>query len=423
MEESMKKQIFTAIFSVIILSGLFAQTPEEGTFKYLQDAFTTRNSDVVNYLVEEHSRFLEMYWESPHCDEILFMLGNLFEDEEQYAQAFMAYLKIKFLYPNSDRRNDAISNLNQIVHNKDEKTFREKRKFVDEFTSQSLSFTDKNDAYYDFLNFIYELNIEGLNEQLVKEINVYIKLYSGKVKNADQLYFWIGDIYSKLSDWDESILAYTRIQYISPESILIPQTLFQIGQLQYKETKEYQKSKDTFVKLIAAHPEVPIAGDAQFFLAELYEEKLDNPDEAVSNYRVLVETYANNQYAVESLKRVAEIMVDKKNYEEAIASYHQIFELYPKAKFTSEALLEMESLYRRKLENYEKAIEVLKIYADQFSNREDAAEHLYNAAELYRDELKNKQAAIETYNEVINKFPNSKYAKKSNDRIEDLKEE
>ena len=218
--------------------------------------------------------------------------------------------------------------------------------------------------------------------------------YTKEAKNVDQLYFWIGDIYSKLSDEHQAIFSYKRIQFLAPQSILIPQALFQIGYLQYEETGEYEKAKDTFVSLIAAHPETPIAGDAQFYLAELYEKKLDNPDEAVANYRVLVETYPDNKYAVEALKRVAEIMADKERYEESIASYHQIFELYPKSEYAPEAVLEMESIYRKKMENYEKAIEILKLYSSQYPQREDASERLYDAAEIYADDLNNKQALL-----------------------------
>ncbi|MCK4754299.1 MAG: tetratricopeptide repeat protein, partial [Calditrichia bacterium] len=91
--------------------------------------------------------------------------------------------------------------------------------------------------------------------------------------------------------------------------------------------------------------------------------------------------------------------------------------------YTPEALLEIENLYRRRLENYEKAIETLKLYADQFPQREDAAERLFDAGDIYSDDLNNKQAAIDTYNEVINKFPTSDYAEKAKDRIQDLSEE
>jgi TolA-binding protein len=301
--------------------------------------------------------------------------------------------------------------------------FSEKRKDIDELISQTLSFTDRNIAFFEYIKYIFELNIEDLNEFLLQDIKTYIIIYTEKAKNVDQLYFWIGSLYKKSSDWKQSILAFEKIKYLSPESLLIPQALFQIALLQYQETGQYNEAKDTFVSLISANPDLSVSGDAQFYLAELYENKLDNPDEAVANYRVLVESYPDNRFAVESLKRVAEIMQDQENYIEAIASYYQIYELYPKNTYTPEAILEIENLYLGKLENYEKAIETLKLYAEQFPQREDAAERLYDAGDLYNDELNDKQAAIDIYTEVMNKFPNSDYAEKAKEQIQDLNEE
>jgi TolA-binding protein len=419
----MKKIIIFLTLSFLLLSSLFSQIPEPGSFQYLQQAYSKRNSDVMEYLIDECNQYLLSFWDSPNADEVLFMLGELYEDEKMYPEAFLSYLKIKFIHPNSDRRNDSVSNLNQLVHNKAEGTFSEKRKNIDELVSQTLSFTDRNAAYFNYIKFVFELNIEDLNEILIQDIKTYTIIYAKNAKNGDQLYFWVGSLYKKSSDWHQSILAYDKVRYIASESLLIPQALFQIALLQYQETGQYSQAKDTFVSLIAANPDLSVSGDAQFYLAELYEEKLDIPDEAVANYRVLVESYPSSRFAVESLKRVAEIMEDKDNYVEAIAAYYQIFELYPKNSYAPEALLEIENLYRRRLENYEKAIETLKLYADQFPQREDAAEQLFDAGDMYSDDLNNKQAAIDTYNEVINKFPASDYAEKAKDRIQDLSEE
>ena len=419
----MKKLITFIILSCFAPTWLFSQIPEAGFFSYLKESFTNRNSDVMEYLIDECNLYLLTSWESPNADEVLFMLGNMYEDEKMYEEAFLTYLKIKFIHPNSDRRNDSVSNLNQIVHNKAEGTFSEKRQEIDELVSQTLSYTNRNTAYYDYIKYVFELNLEDLNEMLLKDIKNYIIIYPKSVKDIDQLYFWIGTLYKKSSDWYQSIMAYNKIKFISPESLLIPQALYQIALLQYQETGQYNQAKDSFISLITTNPDLSVAGDAQFYLAELYENELDNPDEAVTNYRVLVESYPNNRFAVESLKRVAGIMEDKENYVEAIASYYQIFELYPDNNYTPTALLEIVDIYHDKLENYEKAIEMLKLYASQYSQREDAAERIFDAAEIYNDDLKNKQAAIDTYNEVINKFPTSNYAERAKDRIQDLTEE
>ena len=419
----MKRHLTLYFSCMMITATVFAQVPEPGTFQYLQNQYSKRNSDVTEYLIKECNLYLQMNWNSANMDQVLFILANLYEEEKMNTQAFLAYLKIKFIVPNSNRRNDALSNLNQIIHNKAERVFEEKIKVIDALLSQSFAFQDRNEGMYEYLKFLHEINIEEINELLVDQINFYLLLYPDKVKNPDQLYFWAGDIHKKLSDEYEAILAFEKIPFIAPQSILIPQALFQVGLLQYKEISEYVRASETFAKLISDYADIAIAGEAQFYLAELYENKLDKPEEAVRNYRLLVESYPKNIFAVESLKRVAEMMAKQNRYEEAIAGYYQIVELYPKNEFAPKSLMEIESIYRRQLENYEKAIEVLKTYAAQYPDQEDAAENLYNAAELYVDELKDKKAAIDTYHEVINKFPASKYAERAKDKIEDLSKE
>ena len=167
----MKAFYLCLICSFIFIGGLTAQVPEEGSFKYLQDAYSKRNSKIMEYLITESVQFLELFPNSTNADEILFMLANLYEEEKEFPQAFLSYLQFKFIYSNSDRRNDAISNLNQIVHNKAESTFKDKRKQIDELISQSVSFPDRNSATYEYLSFVYDLDIEDLNELLISYIN------------------------------------------------------------------------------------------------------------------------------------------------------------------------------------------------------------------------------------------------------------
>ena len=159
----MRKFIIIPVLIFFITTGLFGQLPQKGTFDYIKDAFSKRNSDVMELLIAECNLYLVTFWDSPNTDEVLFMLGNIYEDEKRYSAAFLTYLKIKFIFPTSDRRNDAISNLNQIVHNKAERMFSKKRKDIDELISKSMSFTDRNNAFYEYLKFTHDLNIEDIN--------------------------------------------------------------------------------------------------------------------------------------------------------------------------------------------------------------------------------------------------------------------
>lgn len=418
----MKINLITCLGFFFFLIPLQAQIPEAGYFKFLTESYDNHNSDITEYLISECNFYLNNFSDSPNIAETYFILGKLYEEEKDYPEAFTCYLKINCLDPSGNRQSDAISHINRILQDKAERTFRDKRTRIDEFVGKPTQFSDRNTAFHEYLLFLYDLDIEDINEILENEIKYYLNVYAQVVKNLDQILFWQAELYEKSKDWEEAVAAYTKLKYITPDSPLLAQSMFKIAYLQYNETRQYQEAKENFSDILTNYAGSSIAGDAQFYLAEMYQEKFDDPVESIANYRLLVENYPKHRYAVESLKRVAEMLKNDDKYEEAINAYYQIFELYPEHTSAPDALLQIEELYRRKLNNYIKAIETLKLYALQYATREDAAERLFDAADLYQDELNDNQAAIETYNEVINKFPESKYAERAKDRIADLNE-
>jgi len=416
----MKTFIHGLLILPMAMCILLAQIPEDGYYGYLQELGTRYDSEIPEFIIDECWNYLRTYPGSKHVPGVLSLLGNTYQNEKDYAEAFATYMKHVILFPQDVNKNDMITAINQIVHNRAERMFREKRTNIDEFLTTPNNSLPLVTSGYKYLKFIYDLDIEDLYDFLRQEITWYLNIFPKEAKYADELLMCQAEMYEKKKDWDEAASVYLKILYIAPESVIIPQTLYQIGMLQYHELRKYENSRDTFTKIITDYSESDIAGDAQFYLGELYQNKLDNFNEAVANYRLLIETYPKNKFAVEALKRVAEIKEDMDAFEDAIATYYQIFELYPSDVYTPEALLEIAALYRRKFDNYEKTIETLKLYAKQYPQREDAAERLYDAADIYEDELQNAAAAIETYREVTTQFPDSKYAKKAQERIEKL---
>jgi len=404
-------------------SNLPAQIDESKYYQYLHEAFSRHEDDVFEYLIREFNTYLATYPESANNDEVLYMLGDLYLAEREVENAFCTFLKLKFLYPQSTRINDIVTSINDIVHNKAERTFRDYKVKVDEIVTNTPNFNNRLDAYYGYLQFLFELRLNDLNKFLMSDIQYYLHTFPKTAKNSDQLFLWIAELYQKDNEWDEAIYTNYKISHLYPDSPLMPEVLFQTAYIQYRHKGSYPLARDSFVRVITDYPQSESAGEAQFYLAELYQERLDNTAEAIANYRLLVETYPQNWHAVEALKRIAEMHADSEKYQEAVAAYYQIYELYPDNAYTPNALIEIRDLYTDRLNMYDKAIEILKLFATQYATREDAAECLYEAAEIYEDDLGNKQSAIDLYHEVKNKFPNSKYAERAQDRIEDLSQE
>ncbi len=420
----MKNLILLLIFCVLIgILPVQAQLTEQNYYNYLHESYSRQDDNVYDYLIEEFQIFLLTFPDSPNSDEVLFMLASLYDASNDNEEAFCIFIKLKFLYPNSTRVNDAVTAVNDIVHNKAERTFEDYKTKIDEKVTNTPQSPDKLTALYEYLRFLYELNIDDVNQFLRTEIKNYLHTYSENAKNSDQLFLWIADLYEKDSDWDEAIYSYTKLSYLYPNSPLMPDVIFKRSYVLYKEKRAYQQARDSFIRVITDYPESESAAEAQFYLAELYQEELENPQEAITNYQVLVEAYPKNWHAVEALKRVAEIYYSQEKYQDAINSYYQIYELYPENPYTPDALIEISDLYKGKLKNFEKTIEILKLFAAQYPEHADAAERLFEAGEIYEDDLERKQAAIDTYHEVKNKFPTSKYAERAQDHIDDISQE
>lgn len=413
-------KLLMVIFGLLLTSCLFSQFNEKNYLTYLESAFKNKDTISRELLLTDFHEYLTHYKDSPNVDRVLYLLGELYFQDEKYREAFSTFLKDQFLFPDSPLHPDLAGRLNQIILSKASRLFEDQQPELIRVITTPRKKMPTHETYYEYFTFLHNQKNKTLNKALIEEIAFYTHIYAGEAQHADELQWWLAHLNEQFEEWESSISNYSKLIGLFPKSQYVPESMYRIAYIQFYELSEYEHASKNFSKILDEFPRSEIAGDAEFQLASLYENKLDDEVQAIAKYRLLVETYPDNKHAVEALKRVAEIMDDNSNYEEAIASYYQIFELYPRSDFAPEALLEIESLYRRDLDNYEKAVEILKLFAGQYPQHEDAAEHLYDAAEMTEDDLKNKQAAIEIYHQVINSFPNSKYAEKSKDNIADL---
>ena len=365
----MTKKIYILFILIVCIPATHTQSqiPEQNYYQFIMDLYSKKNPDINKILIIEIHNYLEIYSKSEKCDELLFTLGQIYLFNEKYPESFICNLKIKFLYPESERQKDATLNLVLIMRKRAENVFKNISSELEQLIINKIPFTDYTTAFYDYLSFLYQLKIKDLNNLICKEIDYYLRT-NNKHKNRDQLLYWMAQIYEDNEEWYKAITHYQKLIYLNPESPLKVKSLFRIAYVQYKETEEYEQSRDNFIKIVTEFAETDIAPQAQFYLAEIHEKEFDNTQEAVSNYRLLVETYPESQNAVEALKRVAKIKYKEENYEEAITSYYQIYELYPENDFVSDALIEIEEIYRKKLKLYDKAIQILILYSNHFPN-------------------------------------------------------
>lgn len=414
------------MLKILIIALLFTglvqadQLSESGFLHYLKDSFARNDDDINERLIGECALFLSTFPQSADAPDVLFIRARIHDQEKQYMRAVINYLQLLRLYPEAEITGEAQAALRLILQEKDSRTFRDYVQRIDDYLAEKPPATSLSGRFYNFLAFLHELGHPGIDPYLIEQMIFYIHTFDQDVRNPDQILLWTAGLYQKERDWLEAMMAYDKLIYLKPESALVPEVIFSLGMLQYTEMRRYNEARDNFIRLITDYPEKEITGDAQFFLGELYQRRLDDTDEALTNYRLLIEAYPENKYAVEALRRIAEIHYDADRYEKAISVYEEIYDDYRTAPFAPEALKEIETIYRRKFNDYARAAETLQKYADTYPEREDAPEIYYDAAEMYLEELNNREKALELLRVIIEKYPQSRYAEKAKNDIAEL---
>jgi tetratricopeptide (TPR) repeat protein len=102
--------------------------------------------------------------------------------------------------------------------------------------------------------------------------------------------------------YDEAFSKLDSINTLYPEHSLADDILYQKAKL-FVRLKDYDKAISLYQKVYTDYPEEIRADNAIYLLAQLYENQLQNPDEAMVLYEKLFIDFSNSSFAVEARKR------------------------------------------------------------------------------------------------------------------------
>ncbi|HBL80193.1 MAG TPA: hypothetical protein DDZ79_09885, partial [Aequorivita sp.] len=81
----------------------------------------------------------------------------------------------------------------------------------------------------------------------------------------------------------------------------------------YEKQGKYDKAETNYLKIIEFYNDDILADDAHFRLAKIYEEKLDQPDKAKTQYEAIIFNFADSIYFVEARKKYRALRGDAIN--------------------------------------------------------------------------------------------------------------
>jgi TolA-binding protein len=405
-------------FLSIIILAFFSYTiyAQNGDLHYnlLDKAYKDINaSSQVNYLINEFENYTFFYPNAVQEDEVLFRLSHLYDLKNNTAQQLNTLIKLNILHGNSPLIKQSLELIDSIS------TFIPELNLTDhnqETIRQLSNVPFKKDyrlAYLEYLSFLYSAEIKKIDGFLILEMDQYKKLFFSEKKDMDAVFFWQADVYKRQGNYQAALLNFSMVYNLYKQSKFIPQTMLELARINTKHLKNIDQARDYLIELINQSPDPDLTGNAQFELAKLFEDHYKDQQEALTNYKLHISAFPNNENYVAALQKIAVIAGQMGDYNEVLRSYMLIVEDNRDEISVSAALKNIIKLYPEKLVDHELVAKTMILYATKFPKSDEAPKNLLLAGKLYLEKLLNKVKAQEIFELMRDKYPQSNYTKEA----------
>ncbi len=236
-----------------------------------------------------------------------------------------------------------------------------------ETLATSTKNVESRSSYYHQLGEVYY----NYTHQYPEAIKTYQKIIRMRADGLPLVeirlaYLKMGDVYSRMGEYDKAIDSFRRLIGIAPE----PHFVYEIGRRKIRDIRTSLKNLEIQKNTVNTYEGTSLEAVAQFQVAELYRthSQLNQPERAIEIYEDLLKNFPTDKLAPEAQWRIAHIR-------------HTV------------------------LHQLVTAVEAYKKVVDNFPTTNFAAEALFHIANLQREDQK-YQTAINEYNSIIEKYPN-----------------
>jgi len=410
--------IFTAILLFISFSVVHAETSEL-YFDYLKSVFNKHDKKLSEFLQAELDAYLSMYPDNQYSPEASCLLGQVYNERGKEHMAFAMFIKTILLYPDSEARALADTEIRRIIANN--KVYQEKPDEISRAIDGAGTGIDFTDRHFEYLTFLRELNVNKLYEWTIQEFYNFL-IHHRDDERCEKIHRWIADYYNLKGDPEASVAGYLKYEKLYADNPNLAYVKVNRADVMYKELKDFESANAVLTEVIENYPATEHAALALFLRAEIKDRRLKNPNGAIEDYRRLVTEMPAHDKAVEALMAIADINAGElKAYRAAINTYDEIAEDYPADKRGVDALREAAELHMKLKEAHNAAKKYAQI-AVQFPDYEKSPEMLFKAADIAAGKLKDYPGAIEYFEMVVAQYPDTEMARKARKKIEKLQE-
>ena len=414
-EKLHKQQLLLAPRKLELLRATVkATTVEKG---FLSSMFSSSVKPVDINLLAEMSSFIDQFPELAETAEIYHLKAQVHKRIENYHAAALDWLMLLAGYPDSKFAAEANKGLKELAGNK----LKKQAATITAMTGKLGTLSGERDQRQaNFLAFLGTLREEDFAVPIAAECDAFLK-HNRNYIDEDRIVHALAHQQMLISN-EVAIYHFDKLLALYPASPLRPDSLLSLGTIQRKCLKQYNQAAANFKAVIEKHPDSEEARQAYELLANMYDEDMHEYPNAIKIYDAIVARYKDNPVVLRGLKAQALIYQDKTNQPmQAIASYRKLADTF-KGKDGLDALLTSEKLARFTVRDWKLSIEINENIIAAYPDNDEAVKALYSNAEIHEDKLSDREQAIKLYKELIERYPKHSIADEAKQRVKSLEQ-
>ena len=378
-----------------------------------------RKDELADYKLSELREYLAWVALQGHTPDALSFLAQTYIGEGEEIRATLTYLKILFLYPDTEAGRSAQTSVEALV----ERNSDEGRLFY-EVVLNPDSMNVGEESFYRYLHYldhIRALRNETAREWFIMETHHFLSLYPD-VFQSDKLLFWVGQSYHGLKAYNRELLTYMKIRTLYPYSSYIPDISFAMAEVTANDLRLHEAGAQRYADFRETFPNHAKAPAALFAEAEVYEKEMKDYRQAAELYHQLGATYPESHLAPIGLFRYAVLLHNRlASPTEALRVYEDILDSYGHDPQAGIPALEGMALISKEKRQFDAAVVYYLDIHQRFPEMDErAVTAILEAADIYQSELNNLDAAIHTLHLVLDNYPDYPGIKSVQRRVQRL---
>ena len=231
-------------------------------------------------------------------------------------------------------------------------------------------------------------------------------LISCSQESVEILYETGEDLWTR-GETEESLGNFLKIIEKYPDNDLYDDAIFKAGELYYLSNSDFLNAIKYFKQLLLIqNSRTKLRFQAQSYIAEIYENSLNDYDQAIIEYQRLINSFENwispdvGQYSI------ARCYYKKGDYRQAIVEYETLIEQFSISPLVEESLAQIVTSYFI-LGDCSKAVSKYNLFKEKFSESQFMPEIKFEIGSCYEEEG-NLVESLVFFRELKDVYPNKK---------------